>query len=340
MHGRRRVKPTAEAERARKEKEAVKIKEYRQLRSNHEYTQDAFEITTKILWQNPDFYTIWNFRRNILIHGLLKDAPEDQRQESLSEELVFLQEIFQSNPKSYWIFNHRHWCLETMPNPDWKKELYLVEKMLELDARNFHGWDYRRYVKSKLVNSMQPKDLLQTDLDFTKKKLEQNFSNYSAWHQRSKLLPHLLSDANEDERKRLIDEEFGIAKSAIYTDPDDQSAWLYYWWLLGREPHRIPVPGDSIHEESSVALVTIKGDRSTIIADEIEEFKELLEEESNSKWCLQTLMHLYQELKYAKKLDDSEVCKFNDEIVGICDRLIKIDSMRARRYEDIRNNLK
>ena len=53
---------------------------------------------------------------------------------------------------------------------------------------------------------MQPKDLLQTDLDFTKKKLEQNFSNYSAWHQRSKLLPHLLSDANEDERKRLIDE--------------------------------------------------------------------------------------------------------------------------------------
>ena len=57
-------------------------------------------------------------------------------QESLSEELVFLQEIFQSNPKSYWIFNHRRWCLETMPNPDWKKELYLVEKMLELDARN------------------------------------------------------------------------------------------------------------------------------------------------------------------------------------------------------------
>jgi len=51
-------------------------------------------------------------------------------------------------------------------------------------------------------------------------------------------------------------------------------------------------------------------------------------------------MHLYQELKYAKKLDDSEVYKLNDEIVGICDRLIKIDSMRARRYEDIRNNLK
>ena len=53
------------------------------------------------------------------------------------------------------------------------------------------------------------------------------------------------------------------------------------FWVL--EPHRIPVSDNNAYEESSVALATIKGDRSTIITDEIEELKELLEEESNSK---------------------------------------------------------
>ena len=32
-------------------------------------------------------------------------------------------------------------------------------------------------------------------------------------------------------------------KNAIYTDPEDQSAWLYYWWLLGRAPDNITLFG-------------------------------------------------------------------------------------------------
>ena len=50
-------------------------------------------------------------------------------------------------PKVYWIWNHRRWCLEHVPDgPDqdqdgwrranWAKELHVVEKMLDADARN------------------------------------------------------------------------------------------------------------------------------------------------------------------------------------------------------------
>jgi geranylgeranyl transferase type-2 subunit alpha len=37
-----------------------------------------------------------------------------------------------------------------------------------------------------------------------------------------------------EERKAIVDNEFDLVKNAIYTDPEDQSAWLYELWLIGR----------------------------------------------------------------------------------------------------------
>jgi hypothetical protein len=51
-------------------------------------------------------------------------------------------------PKVYWIWNHRRWCLEHIPEcPDpadtqtwrrsiWERELFIVERMLDADSRN------------------------------------------------------------------------------------------------------------------------------------------------------------------------------------------------------------
>jgi hypothetical protein len=55
-----------------------------------------------------------------------------------------------ANPKVYWIWNHRRWCLENVPDgpernevpsmewrqANWDKELFVVERMLDADARN------------------------------------------------------------------------------------------------------------------------------------------------------------------------------------------------------------
>ena len=54
------------------------------------------------------------------------------------------------HPKVYWIWNHRRWCLENVPDgplvdgkpslqwrkANWQRELAVVEKMLNADARN------------------------------------------------------------------------------------------------------------------------------------------------------------------------------------------------------------
>ena len=74
----------------------------------------------------------------------------------------------------------------------------------------------------------------ETELDFTNDKVYDNFSNYSAWHYRSKLLP--LTHPSESsvigisEQKRR--EELQLVENAMYTDAGDSSSWFYYRWLL------------------------------------------------------------------------------------------------------------
>ncbi|KAI8142547.1 hypothetical protein BJV82DRAFT_540049 [Fennellomyces sp. T-0311] len=266
VHGRERVKTSEEVLQKRKEKEAIKIKQYNDLVeqcqkqfSNEEYTQETLKLTTRILEMNPDYYTIWNIRRNVLLRGIFK--PNAETQEAIDEnrsiykkELDLFMQLIRINPKSYWMWNHRRWCLETMPRPDWMAELGLVEKLLALDARNFHGWSYRRYVVKQLRKDATGKEeddkIVRSEYDFTTKKINESFSNFSAWHQRTKLLPQIVQGLSAEERNQiaknggllgfvvgyeltLVYVELYMVKEAIYTEPDDQSAWLYYRWIIG-----------------------------------------------------------------------------------------------------------
>lgn len=65
----------------------------------------------------------------------------------LSMDLELTMTFLRMHPKVYWIWNHRRWCLENVPEgPEedpqgwrkthWMMELRAVEKMLDADARN------------------------------------------------------------------------------------------------------------------------------------------------------------------------------------------------------------
>ena len=67
-----------------------------------------------------------------------------------------------------------------------------------LCQRSVHAWGYRRYVIASLPDSFPSKKTPQDELRFTKKKIESNFSNFSAWHYRTKLLEGLWKDMSAE----------------------------------------------------------------------------------------------------------------------------------------------
>lgn len=175
---------------------------------------------------------------------------EDEIQKIYEAELSFLESCLKVNPKSYGSWHHRGWVSARLPRPDWARELSLCDRCLSLDDRNFHCWDYRRMV---VKMSGVP---VKQELEFTDRLIGSNLSNYSSWHYRSTLLPLLHPETPEAPSQcgdpprscspappqtqfhRVCEEqllkEYELVQNAFFTDPNDQSAWFYYRWLLGR----------------------------------------------------------------------------------------------------------
>ncbi|XP_056019962.1 geranylgeranyl transferase type-2 subunit alpha-like [Ostrea edulis] len=221
-------------------------------RLNGEFDEEGLKLTGDILSVNPDFYSLWNYRKEIFL--FMKDNKEDEFvQKLMQDELGFLESCLKLNPKSYGAWQHRCFIMENMPCPDWERELQLCNTFLEYDERNFHCWDYRRFVV--LISDVD----LEQELVYTTEKIQNNFSNYSSWHYRSKLLPVIFPDPAHPVRVQedILLQEHETVQNAIFTDPDDQSAWFYHRWLLGRGRKKLQISCVHASRKSNEIIVQL-----------------------------------------------------------------------------------
>jgi len=87
--------------------------------------QSALDLTGKMIAMNPDFYSLWNIRREILC------PSADSRMETLNakQELLLSFEAILKNPKSYCAWHHRLW-VASKASIDLDKEIDLCEECL------------------------------------------------------------------------------------------------------------------------------------------------------------------------------------------------------------------
>nr|XP_019000169.1 geranylgeranyl transferase type-2 subunit alpha [Kwoniella mangroviensis CBS 8507]OCF63630.1 geranylgeranyl transferase type-2 subunit alpha [Kwoniella mangroviensis CBS 8507] len=325
IHGIKRTRLTPQAAEAKRLKEQSKIEAYLALEQDvlgrkhrKEYNIESLDQTTRLLDLNPEFYTIWNYRRNILL-GLFPSLSPEEVVSHLTTDLRLTTSYLLVHPKVYWIWNHRKWCLESVPDGPgdtvtwkeefWKGELKLVEKMLDADSRNFHAWDYRRYVLSSLPTQRPLSD----ELKYTQTKIESNFSNFSAWHCRTKTLSAIWEKegTNQQEINKTKDEEFELITQALWTDPNDQSGWLYHRWLIGSEP---PLG---------------------VLQIEIKNIKDLYEAEPDSKWCINALAHYTLLLSKDPSTTQEDQLMLKEEARSLYKKLEEVDIDRKERYRDM-----
>ncbi|EPZ36030.1 hypothetical protein O9G_002673 [Rozella allomycis CSF55] len=143
---------------------------FRAIMNAKEYSERALKLTDYLLQLNAANYTVWQYRRDILVKlGMDKQIECD-----------WIRKMSESNPKNYQIWYHRQWCLEN------EKEIenvieelnHLADHAFNDDNKNYHAWSYRQWIlKNFNVSSDQ-------ELDFVEKMIDLDVRNNSAWNHR------------------------------------------------------------------------------------------------------------------------------------------------------------
>lgn len=351
------------ARNAKLQKDRLKIAHYRRLTKKvleqkrlKQYTKEALGHTTELLELNPEFNAAWNYRRHILLS--LFESGEIEREQTLNDELRMVMAQLKMYPKCYWIWNHRTWCLQQLESSgvaNWKFELAIVLKLLEADSRNFHGWHYRRYVvlnieKNAIGAAASPADqtlaalkINLAEFSYTSSKIKKNISNFSAWHNRSKLIPKifglmsLISDptslASEYEEEldlfsspsALLAHELDLVKTGMFMDPEDTSVWKYMTWLLDASLFVDDLKSASEDKYTAILLQMLS---------DVQELNELEKEDSplnhDNVWCLKLTIYIKSLIRDHEGTEQL----LDDETVDLLNRLVILDPLRKGHYLD------
>ncbi|KAF1851923.1 protein prenylyltransferase [Cucurbitaria berberidis CBS 394.84] len=347
--------PLVRSEEAR-QKELQQIDEYKNLAdlvntkiAEKHYTIEVLGLVTKLLNENPEYYTIWNHRRRVLASLVSAETLEQTPDELLQGDLQLTFALLRKFPKCYWIWNHRNWLLregEALMGAEaahklWSGELQLINKMLHADSRNFHAWGYRRFVVSQLERFTPTvaesaahgtsKGLAESEFEYTTRMIKTNLSNFSAWHNRSQLIPQILRERNADpkERRSFLDSELSLICEAINTDPFDQSIWFYHQYLLS-------ILSASCPTHQLIVQDLTNGERQKYYEHEMEYIREILEDEADCKWIYEALLGLAEA---SLEVDAGTGSFTTKDMRAWLNELKRLDPLRRGRWDDLERRL-
>lgn len=365
--------------------------------------ENPLQTIENLLVINPDPSYLWNYRRELLEIKIAK-GTQCNMEEWIHQEQLMTQRALECNPKAYGAWFHRKWCIRRFVQNISEEEkafsskcemilngeLHLCAEFLKLDERNFHCWNYRRYImgcimdittifdepnKEDVIKScmngawkftefvsgskstpligaqmttikfIEPQlkkglstssakqkfyKIIQSEFKFTLDKILENFSNGSAFHYRSKLLPIIFLLGSNAEKGldslfhfKLVREELEIIRNAIFTEPDDQTCWWYLKFILdwaNPEIHFQDVSTESVEEYKE------------ILFDEWTSIGELVEaEEGHCKWGL-LAMHMISSILAGSNFQGIE---WEQKAISCVAALKLLDLDRLNRYKTL-----
>lgn len=173
-----------------------------------EKSERVLELTSDAAQLNPANYTVWQYRRDVLLHLNC----------NLQNELEYISDTIKEHPKNYQVWHHRRVIVEWLN--DASKELQFTNEVLALDSKNYHAWQHRQWVVSTFK-------LFTAEMEFVDSLLKSDVRNNSAWNQRHFLIVHTSGFTSD-----VINKELNFTTSTIREVENNESAWNYLRGVL------------------------------------------------------------------------------------------------------------
>lgn len=245
--------------------ELEKIKKYRdfedQVRarvSHNDYSPELFQLTSKLLRLNPEYYTIWNVRRRCIIFSLLSEplagsspskvspssspaATPTQPSASLSSSSST---AIPPNPDSLTAgtsgttaegnakggitapSDHEIAAKQQKDADILKAELTFTIPLLLESPKCYWIWNYRLWILQKIIERLPvaaARRVWEEELGLASKMLTKDRRNFHAWGYRRHVVEQLESP--ELEGKSMVEPEFAYTDKMIRADLSNFSAW-------------------------------------------------------------------------------------------------------------------
>ncbi|PSS06720.1 hypothetical protein M430DRAFT_54519 [Amorphotheca resinae ATCC 22711] len=237
-------------------KEQKQIQEYTELVdlierkiAERQYTREVLELTSKLLIKNPEYYTIWNVRRRLLIHGLFSKSSDLS---SPSMELPSSSQIATTTTSpadsSSSTTNTSTASKETQsnlasPNPGKngttldliKADLDFVFPLMVKFPKCYWIWNYRLWLLEEGNKRLEPevaRELWNGELSLVGKMLTRDSRNFHGWGYRRKVISELESPKLHG--KSMVESEFEYTTRMVKANLSNFSAWHYRSKLIPR----------------------------------------------------------------------------------------------------------
>ena len=357
------------------------------------HLRDELALTEKTLRKNPKSYPSWHHRK-WTVHRLVEQAraraaaarlfthsvpgttaaadttttteeEDDQEEKSiLSREMKLIAHLLDLDDRNFHCWGYRRFVVSLRGAPD-AEELDYTTSKIEANFSNYSAWHHRSTYLPRVhgvaaVNGSggqtaaadQAKDADHADRDNRTTATDSRTTDAGA--DRAPDRGETTSTTMRLPRD-VLDAEYELVQQAFFTEPEDQSGWMYHRWLLGntlsgssgggggaregegegrvegREMKEGKKSGGD-HDDGTAAAAAEeeeKDDDDEVVLEVLEReadlCRQLIDMEPDSKWPVVTLARLCRATGSAESLRES---------AGSFERLKGLDPMRAGYYCD------
>ncbi|KAI2625388.1 protein prenylyltransferase [Hypomontagnella submonticulosa] len=260
-HGAARTSRTARTEEQYKQ-DLDKIAKYRELEDSiraqaqaNNYDSALFNLTSKLLRLNPEYYTIWNIRRRCLISGLLSGPSDGSSPSKASQNTSPNGTTNQSSDSSSHLSSD-----PTPPDRDsptagksgtiadskaehdedgdanvLRSELAFIIPLLLQFPKCYWIWKYRRWLLEEATTRLSAtaaRGIWEAELALASKMLTKDRRNFHAWGYRRYVVTALESPSLNG--KSMVEDEFAYTTEKVHGDLSNFSAWHNRSQLISR----------------------------------------------------------------------------------------------------------